>query len=273
MNEARNVIIICSDSIGETAEAVAQATIRQFASENVHIIRHKHVSSLGEITFIVEEALRSGGFITYTLVQPELREAMKEEASRRGVRAVDVMGPMLQAYTETFNMSPKTQPGLLHELDESYFKKIEAIEFAVKYDDGKDIRGLRQAQIVLLGVSRTSKTPLSIYLAHKGIKTANYPLTPEIKPPSELGSFPGQLLVGLTMTVEHLLKIRSERLKSIGLPEDAKYATRQRVIEELSFARSIMEQLGCPIIDVTEKAIEETASTILSLRENSLVIG
>lgn len=266
MSDQQHTIFICSDAIGETAEAVARATLRQFITTNIQIRRYGHVKSEDEINHIVAEASLHRGFIAYTLVQPELREMMREEAIRMGVRAVDVMGPMLQAYIDTFNGSPKRQPGLLHELDEDYFRKIEAIEFAVKYDDGKDVRGLLQADIVLIGVSRTSKTPLSIFLAHKGIKTANYPLIPEIKPPDELMKLKNKVVVGLTMTAEHLLKIRTQRLKSLGLPHQAKYATLVRIKEELEYATNYMMSLNCPMIDVTEKAIEETAGVIMGLR-------
>jgi regulator of PEP synthase PpsR (kinase-PPPase family) len=257
-------IFVCSDAIGETAEAVTKATIRQFASEQVRIKRYGYIKTKEEISFIVNEASDHKGFIAYTLVQPELREMMKEEAILRGVRAVDVMGPMMQAYTDTFNDSPKRQPGLLHELDADYFRMIEAIEFAVKYDDGKDVNGILQAQIVLVGVSRTSKTPLSIFLAHKGIKTANYPIIPELKPPAELCSTQNRLIIGVTMTAEHLLKVRTERLRSMGLPQTAKYATLQRIQEELTYAHDFMNRNHYPIIDVTEKAIEETAGIIMS---------
>lgn len=264
MNSRQPVIIICSDAIGETAEAVAKATIRQFVSEQAKIRRYSFIRTEDEIRLIVQEAAEQHGFIAYTLVQPDLREAMRTEALSHGVKAVDVMGPMLQAYIDTFNDSPKRVPGLLHEMDADYFRKIEAIEFAVKYDDGKDNKGLAQAQIVLIGVSRTSKTPLSIYLAHKGFKTANYPIIPEIKPPEELQSpKPGRLVVGLTMTPEHLLRVRSERLRSMGLPQTAKYATLQRIREELEYAGKFMRSHSLPIIDVTEKAIEETAGLIL----------
>ncbi len=266
MNDLQHTIFICSDAIGETAEAVARATLRQFISTNVQIRRYGYVKSDDEIKHIVAEASIHRGFIAYTLVQPELREMMKEEAIRMNVRAVDVMGPMLQAYIDTFNGSPKRQPGLLHELDEDYFRKIEAIEFAVKYDDGKDVRGLLQADIVLIGVSRTSKTPLSIFLAHKGIKTANYPLIPEIKPPEELKKLKHKVVVGLIMTAEHLSKVRTERLKSMGLPHEAKYATMSRINEELEYASTYMKSLNCSVIDVTEKAIEETAGIIMGLR-------
>ncbi|MFC4596624.1 pyruvate, water dikinase regulatory protein [Cohnella hongkongensis] len=263
--ERQKIIFVCSDAVGETADAVARATARQFATEQVKIKRYGNIKQEDEIKAIIAEAGQTGGFIAYTLVQPELRETMREETIRLGVRAVDVMGPMMQAFIDTFNDSPKYKPGLLHEMDENYYRKIEAIEFAVKYDDGKDVRGLLQAQVVLIGVSRTSKTPLSIYLAHKGIKTANYPLTIEVKPPQELFASSSRLIVGLTMQPERLLKIRSERLKALGLPSQANYASMERIERELQFAADIMERLNCPVIDVSEKAIEETAGLIIEL--------
>lgn len=264
MTQKEKRIYVCSDAVGETAEAVVRATIRQFAGGHFRVKRFGKLAREEEVKAVVSQAAESGGVIAYTLVQPELRDAMREEAIRLGVRAVDVMGPMMQAFIDTFNDSPKYKPGLLHEMDEQYFRKIEAVEFAVKYDDGKDARGLLQAQVVLIGVSRTSKTPLSIYLAHKGIKTANYPLTPEIKPPQELFTENGRLIVGLTMEPERLLKVRSERLKSLGLPPEATYASLERIHQELDYAADVMKRLNCPVIDVTEKSIEETAGIILN---------
>lgn len=258
------IIYICSDSVGETAEAVVKATIRQFHAQETIIKRISHIKHEEEIRAVVEEAALSGGFIAYTLVQPELREMMKEESIRLNVRSVDVMGPMMQAFIDTFDGSPKSQPGLLHELDEHYFRRVEAIEFAVKCDDGRETNSLQQADIVLIGVSRTSKTPLSMFLAHKGYKVANLPLIPEVKPPRELFQSGGRLIIGLTMKPEQMLKIRSERLKALGLSEGAMYATLKRITEELNYALDIMEQVKCPIIDVTDKAIEETAGTILA---------
>ncbi len=263
--ERQKIIIVCSDAIGETAEAVARATTRQFATEQVKIKRYGNIKHEDEIKAIIAEAALSGGFIAYTLVQPELRDTMREETIRHGVRAVDVMGPMMQAFIDTFNDSPKYKPGLLHEMDDNYYRKIEAIEFAVKYDDGKDARGLLQAQVVLVGVSRTSKTPLSIFLAHKGIKTANYPLTIEVKPPEELFMKSNGLIVGLTMNPERLLKIRTERLKALGLPGRAHYASMERIVKELAFSDEMMTRLRCPVIDVSEKAIEETAGLIMDM--------
>jgi len=257
------IIYVVSDAVGETAEAVAKATIRQFASEKVRINRYGQVKTEDEVIRIVSEAARTGGFVSYTLVQPELRELMREESLRLGVRAVDVMGPMMQAFIDTFGSFPKREPGLLHSIDDAYHRRIDAIEFAVKYDDGKDARGIVQAEVVLIGVSRTSKTPLSIFLSHKGIKTANLPLMPEVNPPEELMPAPGRLIVGLTMQPEHLLEIRMERLKALGLPSSAHYASPERIQEELDYASKVMKSLNCPVIDVTNRAIEETAGIII----------
>ncbi|MGO4537236.1 pyruvate, water dikinase regulatory protein [Paenibacillus sp. 2TAB19] len=259
----QQIIYVCSDAVGETAEAVAKATLRQFSSEHVKIKRYGHLKSEDEIVRIVTEAAGTGGFISYTLVQPELRELMKEESLKQGVRAVDVMGPMMQAYVDTFGSYPKREPGLLHSIDDAYHHRMDAIEFAVKYDDGKDARGFVLAQVVLIGVSRTSKTPLSVFLSHKGIKTANLPLMPEVNLPEELKPAPGRLIVGLTMQPEHLLGIRTERLKTLGLPSSAQYASQERIIEELKYAEDVMKSLNCPIIDVTNRAIEETAGIII----------
>lgn len=265
-DQGEQTIFVCSDALGDTAEAVAKATLRQFATDRAVIRRFGHIKSEDEVKAILKEATGGRTLVAYTLVQPELRDTMREEAVRLGIRAVDVMGPMMQAFVDTFNDAPKYQPGLLHEMDESYFRKIEAIEFAVKYDDGKDPRGLLKAQVVLVGVSRTSKTPLSIYLAHKGIRTANYPLTIEVKPPEELFmKTSGRLVIGLTMDPERLTRIRSERLKALGLPSQAHYASTERIAKELAFAGEIMTRLGCPVIDVTERAIEETAELIFEM--------
>ncbi len=239
------------------------ATIRQFDGHHANIRRIGHIKHEDEIKALMEDIAEQGGFVAYTLVQPELREMMKQESIRLGVRTVDIMGPMIQAYVDTFNDSPKRTPGLLHQLDEHYFSRVEAIEFAVKSDDGRDTSAMLKAQIVLLGVSRTSKTPLSIFLAHKGLKVANFPLVPEVKVPKELYLVPPQRLIGLTMDPEKLLKIRTERLNSVGLPHGSKYATLERVMEELEYAHTLLKELKCRTIDVTDKAIEETAGLIM----------
>lgn len=262
MNSNQPVIYVCSDAVGETAEAVARATIRQFSNQPTQIKRFGHIQTDQEIYDLLKEVNRTGGIIAYTLVQPELRELMKEEAIRQGIRAVDVMGPLMQAYIDTYNDSPKHEPGLQHALDEEYYRRIEAMEFAVKYDDGKDARGLLLADVVLIGVSRTSKTPLSIFLAHKGYKVANLPILPEVKPPDELFQA-NKVIIGLTVEAEHLTKIRTERLKVLGLPSASTYASLEKIKIELERAHEIMERLDCPIINVSDKSIEETAGIIM----------
>jgi regulator of PEP synthase PpsR (kinase-PPPase family) len=263
LHKDEHVLYICSDSVGETAEAVARATLRQFGGKQVRLKRVGHVRNVEEIERLIAEAKAHESFVAYTLVQPKLREAMKNEALRLGVRAVDIMGPMLQAFTDTFHDAPKRQPGLLHEMDEYYFKRVEAVEFAVRYDDGRDPTGLTQAQVVLLGVSRTSKTPLSMFLAHKGYKVANWPLVPEVRLPEEIHALVPERVFGLTMNAEAIHKIRSERLRAVGLPSGAAYASLTRIQSELDYAESIMKRIGCCIIDVSDKAIEETAGIIM----------
>lgn len=263
VQKRQSVIYICSDSVGETAEAVARATVRQFDDHDTRIKRFGNIRSAEDIRAIVDEACRNGGFIAYTLVQRELRDMMREESRRQNVRTVDIMGPMMQAYMESFDGSPNRLPGMLHRLDEDYFKRVEAIEFTVRCDDGRDTKSYLEAEIILIGVSRTSKTPLSIFLAHKGYKVANLPLMPEVKPPEELFQIRNGLIVGLSMVPEQMLRIRNERLRALGLAPGAKYAELERIEEELNYARSLMEKLGCMIIDVTDRAIEETAGIIM----------
>ncbi|TMV11061.1 kinase/pyrophosphorylase [Paenibacillus thermoaerophilus] len=262
--ERRQVVYICSDATGETAETVTRAAARQFGTGKVRICRYGQIKHEDDIRRIVDEAAEAGGFVAYTLVQPELRETMRQEGVRAGVRTVDILGPLLQAFVDTFHDAPRREPGLLHQVDEEYFRRIEAIEFAVRCDDGKDVKGYTEADILLIGVSRTSKTPLSMFLAHKGYRVANLPLAPEIKPPDELFQVPAERIVGLTMDAEALRRIRSERLKSLGLPEDALYARIHRVNEEIEYAERIMRELACRVIDVTGRAIEETAGLIMN---------
>jgi regulator of PEP synthase PpsR (kinase-PPPase family) len=257
------IIYICSDGIGETAEAVSQATIRQFTAEPIQTKRFGHIRKEEEILAILQDAATTGGIVAYTIVQPELKEFLKEEAIQLGVITVDILGPMMQAYIDAYDGKPKQLPGLRHEMGEAYFQRIEAIEFAVKYDDGKDLRGLSLAQVVLVGISRTSKTPLSIFLAHKGYKVANLPLVLETKPPAELYRAAQPLMIGLTMKPEPLLNIRTERLKTLGLPSGARYASMEYILAELAYAEDVMKEIGCTIMDVTDKSIEETAASIM----------
>ena len=184
------IIYAISDSIGETSESVVRATTSQFVQEKFDIIRVPYVNSIEQIDKIVQEAKESNAVICYTIVSPEIRAEVARKTQELNVTAVDILGPVLTAIEKTSGLTPKNQPGLIHALDHEYFKRVAAVEFAIKYDDGKNPWGLTKADLVIIGVSRTSKTPLSMYLANKQLKVANVPLVPEIPPPEELFKVP-----------------------------------------------------------------------------------
>ncbi|WP_041219986.1 pyruvate, water dikinase regulatory protein [Desulfitobacterium dichloroeliminans] len=259
------VIYIISDALGETAEYVSRAAAAQFSGVRTKIRKIPYVQDEIHIDEIIEEAVKEQAIIVYTLVVKRLRTYLEEKAQELGLDTVDILGPLINILADKTNLAPSYTPNVTHLLDEQYFRKVEAIEFAVKYDDGKDPRGVLLADVVLIGVSRTSKTPLSMYLAHKGIKAANIPLVPEVSPPQELFQISGQKVVGLTLKPDLLNQIRTERLRTLGLGASADYANYQRIVEELEYARGIMRKVSCPVIDATGKAIEETASRILEI--------
>jgi regulator of PEP synthase PpsR (kinase-PPPase family) len=265
MNIDHPVVYVVSDSVGETAELVVKAACSQFNGGTVNIRRIPYVVDRETVLEALQAAKEENALVAFTLVVPELRNALFEEATKLGVPHVDIMGPMMDGLAKLYNKNPKGQPGLIHRLDDEYFRKVEAIEFAVKYDDGRDPRGLLRADVILLGVSRTSKTPLSMFLAHKRLKVANVPLVPEVEPPEELYMVPAQRCVGLIIDPTQLNHIRRERLRALGLTSSANYASMSRIIQELEYAEKIIKKVGCPRIDVSNKAVEETANIILEL--------
>jgi len=256
-------VYIISDSIGETAERVVKAAASQFDNLNIEIKRMAYVNEEQEITDIIREILDERCMIVYTLVVPELKAILMQEADKRSIPAIDIMSEVLDKIQAMTKEKPKKEPGLLRQLDEEYFKRVAAIEFAVKYDDGKDPKGIIQADLVILGVSRTSKTPLSMYLAHKQIKAANVPLVPEVTLPKELFEIPSNKIIGLSIKPQQLYMIRKERLAALGLSAKANYADMDRILKELEYAEKVMRKVGCIVIDVTNKAVEETASKVL----------
>jgi regulator of PEP synthase PpsR (kinase-PPPase family) len=261
----KKIVYVVSDSVGETAEFVVKAVATQFNGGHVDIHRHSNADHKDDIEEVIQMAGRNESIIAYTLVIPELKEYLDQRALEEGITAVDLLESLMNAFEKKFEKQPKHQPKLMRKLDEEYFRKVEAIEFAVKYDDGRDPRGLARADIILIGVSRTSKTPLSMYLAHQSYKVANVPLVPEIAPPDELFKVPRNKCVGLIITPDKLNEIRKERLKSMGLKSEANYASFERILEELEYADKIMKRVGCPVINVSNKAVEETASLIIDV--------
>ncbi|HHW01555.1 MAG TPA: kinase/pyrophosphorylase [Thermoanaerobacterales bacterium] len=260
------VVFAVSDSIGETAELVTRAAMIQFNSGHVEIRRIPYVTDEEYAREVIEEAKEvENCAIVCTIILPEVRKYLINLARENNIHIVDLMGPMMDTLSKITDLKPRLEPGLVHRIDEDYFRKMEAIEFAVKYDDGKDPRGLSRADVVLIGVSRTSKTPLALYLAHKRLKVANLPLVPEVTPPDELFELPPRTVIGLTITPEKLNEIRQERLKALGLSSDASYASPDRIQKEIEYAETIMKKIGCPRIDVSNKAVEEIATRILEI--------
>ena len=257
------IIYALSDSIGGTAESVIKATVSQFTEPKFEVVRIPYINNKEQIDEALQEAARHQAVVCYTIVNPRLREHLADRAVELQIQVVDVLGPMLRAIQKNSGLLPKNQAGLIHALDHEYFKRVEAVEFAVKYDDGKNPLGLLKADIVIIGVSRTSKTPLSMYLAHKQLKVANVPLVPEIVPPAELFKVPHHKIIGLLIDPYKLTDIRMTRLKAMGLSEDAEYADVERITEELDYAKGIMRRVHCMIINVSNRAIEETAGIIL----------
>lgn len=268
------IIYVISDSVGETAQQVTKAALSQFNAENdCEIRRFPYVVDEKFLMEVLENGKNEGAIIVYTLVSENLLNIAKDFCDKEELSHVDLMTPLLNKITNKTGMKPKREPGIIRKLNKSYFKRVEAIEFAVKYDDGKDPRGILKSDIVLLGISRTSKTPLSMYLANKNIKVANVPLVPEIPIPKEVFEIDPKKIIGLTNTPEKLNSIRQERLKALGLSGNANYANLERILQELDYSEKIMKKAGCPVIDVSNKAIEETAGIILDImKENGLKI-
>lgn len=258
------VIYVLSDSTGETAERVTRATLLQFPDKKVRLKIERRVRDRRALTAILQQAADVGALVVFTLVRPELRDHFYEEAARLYVQHVDVIGTLLVQIGRHLGASPVNIPSAELPLSAEYFRRVEAIEFAVKSDDGKEPRNLHKADLVLCGVSRTSKTPLSTYLAGRGLKIANMPLVLGVDPPRELLELPGYRVIGLTIGVDQLLDIRKHRLQQLGMPPDANYGLREHVKAEIEYAHAIFrDNPEWMVVDVTNCAIEETATIIL----------
>ncbi len=259
------IIYILSDSVGETAEYLARAIAEQFKPVTYETRKFPYVDSVQTVIDVVAEAATNKSLLIFTIVLEPIRDAIVEQCEALNVPCFDVMSPLLNFFEDTLHEKPMREAGIIHRLDENYFKRVEAVEFAVKYDDGKDPRGVKKADVVIIGVSRTSKTPLSMYLAHKNVKVANIPLVPEVPVPEELYEISNKKIIGLTTNPIKLNEIRQERLKALGLSDSANYASLERILQELEYADGIMRRVGCPVIDVASKAVEETANIILEM--------
>jgi regulator of PEP synthase PpsR (kinase-PPPase family) len=256
---------LLSDSTGETLEMIAKAALAQF--ENADVIRHfwPMVRSQQHLDRILGELANNPGLVLFTLVNPEIRVRLEEKCRVLGLPMVPALDAVTAALAAQLGQEARGRPGRQHIMDEAYFDRVAAIHFTIAHDDGVGWEDWEDADILLAGVSRTSKTPTSIYLANRGFKVANIPLVVESPPPPNLFGLRHPLVVGLTTAPDRLVQVRRNRLLSLNEGTETDYVDEERVRKELQLARRMFADNGWPVIDVTRRSIEETAAAILRL--------
>jgi regulator of PEP synthase PpsR (kinase-PPPase family) len=264
---------LLSDSTGETLEMIAKAALAQF--DDAEVIRHfwPMVRSQQHLERILADIAANPGLVLFTLVNQEIRSRLEEQCNTLGLPAVSALDAVLDALEQTLGQEAKARPGRQHLMDAAYFARVEAIQFTIAHDDGVSWENWEEADIVLAGVSRTSKTPTSIYLANRGYKTANIPIVVESPPPPALFGLRHPLVVGLTTAPERLIQVRRNRLLSLNQAPDTSYVDQERVAREVQFARRMFADNGWPVIDVTRRSIEETAAAVINLLNERHDVG
>ena len=259
-------LFIVSDGTGDTAEKVLRAGLLQFPGYLVHLQVHPNVTEPEQLGRLMRQAAKADALMVTTLVRPAMRMAALELAAEHRVRLMDLMGNVLTQLGLFLGVQPEGIPGRMHQANADYFRRVEAVEFTVKADDGKEPRLLREADIILVGVSRTSKTPLSVFLAHKGYKVSNVPVVLDRPLPPSLLDLDQRVIFGLTIDPSSLQEIRHQRVKTIGLSGRTNYDDMDYILAELEWSESLFRHHPhWPVIDVTRKAVEETAALILKV--------
>ncbi len=257
-------LYLLSDATGETVDRVVRAVLSQFKEVEIHVNRFSRIREEAEIVDIIDVIVDNPGIIIYTLVNRELAQFLQEKVEERGLDAIDLLSPLLYKLSDFFSLPPQQEPGLLYEMNAEYYKRVEAVNFTVKQDDGQELRHLYRADVVLVGASRTSKTPLSMYLAHKGYKVANVPLVKGIDPPKELFEIDQNRVVGLLVDPKRLVELRAARLIQLHQNPRGKYANYDEVLDEVICCKQLYRRNSqWLVIDITHKSVEEAASEIL----------
>jgi len=258
-------IHLVSDATGETVASIVRACMVQF--ERVQPVLHTWglVRTVGQIERVIGEIDTHPGLVFFTLVDGTVRGKLEEACRRRSLPCISVLDPVMAALSTYFGSPVTALPGRQYQLDAEYFRRIDAMQFTLAHDDGQLIELVEEADVVLVGVSRTSKTPTSMYLANRGLKCANYPLVPGVSLPPELENAVNPLVVGLTKDPKSLSDIRRARLRLLNQTEETDYAQFERVREEVQDARRLFTRLGWPVVDVTRRSIEEASATIIQL--------
>lgn len=257
-------IYVVSGGVGASGEQLVRTVLAQFANVHVPMRMWPHVRQESQVLDIVAQAAAQGAMIVHTLVNAGLRVALAREAQARNVPAFDLVGDLMQHLTSSFDQEPMGQPGLYRELFASYFQRVEAIEYTVAHDDGKRLDDMDQADVVLVGVSRVGKTPLSMYLAMQGWKVANVPLVMEVPPPPALFAVDARRVVGLMLQPNQLLIHRRWRQERIGIPAGS-YVEQERLREELRAASHLFQKHGFAVVDATDKPLETTGEEVIAL--------
>jgi len=254
---------LVSDSTGETVSSVARAAVAHFDDVEPEEFSWTLVRTKTQIEKVIEEIKQNPGPVMYTLVDNHLRDMLKIECARRGLPCISVLSTVVSELSSYLGLETHALPGKQHMLDADYFDRVEAVNYTLAHDDGQGHWDLEDADIVLLGVSRTSKSPTCMYLGHKGYKAANIPLVPECPLPESLANLKKPLVVGLTISPDRLQQIRKSRLQSMNQDADTNYVEMERLEHEVAEARKLFNQHKWPVIDVTKRSVEETAATII----------
>ncbi|MCJ9429864.1 pyruvate, water dikinase regulatory protein [Kordiimonas marina] len=255
---------LVSDSTGETLEAIISAALVQFEGVNVHKHYWPLVRSSMQMERLMEDIREDPGLIMYTIVNPTIRETLERGCMEANLPVLSILDPVINLLGSYFGVEASHQSGRQHVLDTHYFERIDALHFTMAHDDGQLTHDIPLADIVLVGVSRSSKTPTSIYLANKGYKTLNVPFVPSCPMPKELDDNHGKFVIGLTASPDRLAAIRTSRLRSIHESEDGDYTDLDHIQDEIKECRRFCTKRGWPIIDVSRRSIEETAAAIIN---------
>jgi [pyruvate, water dikinase]-phosphate phosphotransferase / [pyruvate, water dikinase] kinase len=263
--EFTRYIFAVSDATGKTCETVVQAALTQFTTTQITLETFSNVRTQKKIHDIFQRASKVNGVLIYTMASPKLRQKIMELGRLNGVPTVDILGPVLTRLSDLLEISPMAKPGLFRQLDSDYFKRIEAVDFTIKHDDGIGLSSIHGAEIVLLGVSRTSKTPVSIYLSYRGWKVANIPVMLDEELPGELEAIDQRKIIALTVNPRRLEMIRCQRQMKLNGDSYSSYIDIEQIRREVLFAVRRFERGQWPILDVTYKSIEETATEVMRL--------
>ena len=261
-------VYLISDSTGETLDRIFMALKAQFNNFNYELNQFSFTRTENQISTILKDAKnKDSPIILYTVVNSKLAKFLSEEANKKQIPCFGVLGDLILNFSKILNQKATHQPSGQHVLDEDYYKRIEAIQFTMNHDDGNNTENILESDIILIGVSRTSKTPTSIYLANKGLKTSNIPLVNDMSIPKEVIKSSTICIIGLTTEAERLYDIRRNRLNSLKENEASDYTSLEKIRDEIDQSRKIFKQNKWPIIDVTRKSVEETAASIIKIFE------